>query len=210
MAWGLPCAESIPSRTAFDLRAWQGRPPIITRARHRNGPALSAWVASIITVSSATRPTRAGKMFSACKANIISACGKNVFYRIDRHPPEAAGAARLTACGRGPRARPCGRTARPAGDGNALTGDLTAWRPARPAGETIPLNQEPRTKARGSSRRSNHAPQSSLAAGPAPVKSQSMPLPMSLPWLLPGSCSLLLAPCSLLWSLALALALLCR
>ena len=91
----------------------------------------------------------AGKMFFACKANIISACGKNVFYRIDRHPPEAAGAARLTACGRGPRARPCGRTARPAGDGNALTGDLTAWRPARPAGETIPLNQEPRTKARG-------------------------------------------------------------
>ena len=152
----------------------------------------------------------AGKMFFALHAEIIFAYLLMHFSRTTGTRRKPLARHRLTACGRGPRARPCGRTARPAGDGNALTGDLTAWRPARPAGETIPLNQEPRTKARGSSRRSNHAPQSSLAAGPAPVKSQSMPLPMSLPWLLPGSCSLLLAPCSLLWSLALALALLCR
>ena len=108
------------SRPPLILSDRQGRPAIITRARHRNGPALSAWVASIITVSSATRPTRAGKMFSACKANIISACGKNVFYRIDRHPPEAAGAAPAA------RARPGGRRATPFGRRHGLRPTATA------------------------------------------------------------------------------------
>ena len=32
----------------------------------------------------------AGKMFSALHAEMMFACGKNVFYIIDRHPPEAA------------------------------------------------------------------------------------------------------------------------
>lgn len=37
----------------------------------------------------------AGKMFFACKANIISACGKNVFYIIDRTHAGSRCAARL-------------------------------------------------------------------------------------------------------------------
>ena len=165
-------------------------PRLSSRARHRNGPALSAWVASIITVSSATRRWRAGKMFFALHAEIIFAYLLMHFSRTTGTRRKPLARHRLTACGRGPRARPRGRTARPAGDGNALTGDLTAWRPARPAGETIPLNQEPRTKARG--RRGGAIMHRNQAGGWTCSGVRGPALPMSLPPApapAPGSCS---------------------
>ena len=85
----------------------------------------------------------AGKMFFTLHANIISACGKNVFYIIDRHPPEAAGAARRkgTPCGRRHGLRPtptaCGRS-------HGLTAERPAGERATPCrARIVPRNQEP-------------------------------------------------------------------
>ena len=182
MAWGLLCGDLGPSRLALDLECGKAVPRLSIRARHRNDEALHAGVASIITSTSAARLARAGKMMFACNVKNIYAYLLMHFSRIGQHPPEAAGAA--PAQGHGLAAERHALT----GESDGLAADLTAWRPARPAGETIPLNQEPRTKARGSSRRSNHAPQSSLAAGPARcwLARSCCPCRCSL---LPGSCS---------------------
>ncbi len=126
---------------------------------------------------------RAGKMFSAC--------GKNVFYIIDRtagsrwrgpaprHGLAAEGMAwrpTATACGRDP-PRPGGRTA-------TACGRTPCGRQATPWRAIMHRNQDQGAKARGRRWRGNHAPQSSLAAGPWRWRAQSCLCPC-----LAGSCS---------------------
>ena len=121
----LPCAESRPSRLALDLDCGKAALRLSRCAVWRSGVALSTRAPAIITVSSATRRWRAGKMFFALHAEII-------FAYLLRHFSRKAGTrrsrcaarrqghalrARATACGRPPRPaaeRPAGR------DSNAL------------------------------------------------------------------------------------------
>ena len=151
----------------------------------------------------------AGKMFSAC--------GKNVFYRIDRHPPEAAGAApapRHALAGEGHALR--AESGRPAGGERTPCGRPTAWRPnALRAGATPwRADRTPQSRSRKGGGRvervANRAPQSSLAAGPCCWLARD-PDPAAhvaaACCLAPAPCCLTPAPCCWLWSLALALAL---
>ena len=145
----------------------------------------------------------AGKMFFTLHANIISACGKNVFYRIDRHPPEAAGAAPAA------RARPGGRRATPFGRRHGLRPTATACgRHALPGERATPwraIMHRNQDQGRSSAAMANRAPQSSLAAAAGPARCW---LARSCCPCLAGSCSLLpaLAP-AWLWGSCLALAL---
>ena len=136
----------------------------------------------------------AGKMFSACCAKMFFACGKNVFYRIDRHPPEAAGAARRkgTPCGRRHGLRPtptaCGRS-------HGLTAERPAGERATPCrARIVPRNQEP-----GRRRGGGKSCTSIKTAGPAPACAVHPFAHVAAPCCLaPAPCS-----CSLLWLLLL-------
>ena len=127
---------------------------------------------------------------------MFSACGKNVFYIIDRHPA-------------GSRWRGAGAGHGLAAERHALT-DPTAWRPTPTAWRPTPTasrpdalrartatpwraDRTPQSRSRKGGGRvervANHAPQSRRRLDRRGAGLREILLPMSLPWLLPGSCS---------------------
>ena len=136
----------------------------------------------------------AGKMFFACNVKNIYACGKNVFYRIGRHPPEAAGAARRRARPGGRNGTPCGRERRPAADTTACGRTPSRANGNALAGEHRTPQSRAGTKARGRGGTAiMHRNQD--AAGPALARCSVLPLP-SAHVAAPCCLAPALAPCS--------------
>ena len=121
----------------------------------------------------------AGKMFFTLHANIISACCKNVFYRIGEHragsrwrgPAPRHGLAAEGMAWR-PKAWPGGQRQRPAAESKRPAAGRPAGRTSNACGESYPAIK---IKDEGSAPVAIHAPQSSLtsAAGPCCWRARS-------------------------------------
>ena len=137
-------------------------------------------------------------MFSACKANIISACGKNVFYRIGQHPPEAASRRRRQGHGLRPKARPGGQPTACGRDPHGLRPDALPGGSNALRAKIVPRNQEPVPSLVRLVDRRQSCTAIKLVAGPA-LACAVLPLPMSPAAPAPDPAPADPAPALLLW-----------